>query len=67
MKSAFVERDRPRQTGLHGEMLHPCPGVQIHPGFEAQRVARTQTRGHDAGADQLVPQIDRLRAGTMIS
>ena len=41
--------------------------VQIHAGFEAQRVARAQTGGRDALRAQRVPGRGGVAAGSMIS
>src|SRR6185369_9023758 len=56
--AAFVQRNGPGQSGFprRNRFVHVL-AVQVHPGFEAQCIARAETGWRDTGTDQAVPQV----------
>ncbi len=55
--AALVERHGPGEPGFpRRDVLVHVLAVEIHAGFEAQRVARAEPRRRDAGVLQAVPQ-----------
>jgi hypothetical protein len=59
-----LQVDRPGEAGVErrNRLVHVL-AVEVHAGFEAQRVAGAEAAGLDAGAASLCQSLGLLRAG----
>src|SRR5689334_11182070 len=59
-----LERDGPREAGFEGILaLVHVVAVQVHAGFQAQRVARTEAARRDAESVQIAPYLHDIFGG----